>query len=191
MKRNAAVDPRAGLAAEVWDLTLAWYAADGVQPACLGLQDRHGLGVSALFALAGMAAFGCPVLDEAGLAQALRRAEAWQRAVIEPLRAARRGVREVPLTDAIAESAEGLRRTLLQQEIEAERLQQALVCADYPVAEVGRDVRDATRLDSAAARVNAWRYVQRAVAAPTARDQADVEAILAPLTQGLRGDDRA
>jgi len=62
----------------VWQLTLQWYAAEGVQPACLSLQDRHGIGVSALFALAGTAALGAPALSAEAMERTLDRAERWQ-----------------------------------------------------------------------------------------------------------------
>ncbi|MEX0448946.1 TIGR02444 family protein [Spiribacter sp. 221] len=116
-------------AAQVWALTLGTYSREGVAAACIGLQDRHGVGVSALLALMGLAALGYPVADARAMERVLARAEDWQWRVIEPLRRARRALRQAA-SDGIEEEAAGVRRALLAQEIETERLQQQLLVTD-------------------------------------------------------------
>lgn len=124
-------------AADVWALTLATYAGEGVAAACIGLQDRHGVGVSVLLALMGLAALGHPVPDARAMDAVLQRAEAWQRRVIEPLRGARRSLPHAAPA-VIEDSAKDVRRALLAQEIETERLQQQLIVADsLGIAAVG------------------------------------------------------
>ena len=124
------------IAAEVWARTLATYSAEGVAAACIGLQDRHGVGVSALLALMGLAVMGYPVAEAGAMERVLRRAEDWQRRVIEPLRGARRAL-PAAASKGIEEAAEGVRRTLLGQEIETERLQQRLLVTDVLNAMAG------------------------------------------------------
>jgi len=173
----------------VWQLTLKWYAAEGVQPACLALQDRHGIGVSALFALAGTAALGAPALSAEAMERTLDRAERWQRQVIEPLRQARRAIRPAaPDEPALHAEAEALRKALLQREIAAERLQQALVVADYSHSTTEPGV--SRSLDADAATVTAKVYMDRHVACLSAADQRHLEAIMAPLTRGTLTDPR-
>lgn len=113
----------------VWALTLKLYEAEGVQPACLQLQDQFGVGVSALFALMILGYLDGSPLNPAAVKQALSRAEQWQHTVIEPLRAVRRSLRDAAPEEQTA-SAEALRQSLLKQEIAAEKLQQALIISD-------------------------------------------------------------
>ena len=113
----------------VWELTCSVYATEAVADACIGLQDRHGIGVSALLALLAMAALGYPVAETARLEAVLARAERWQRAIIEPLRALRRRIPAAASADIEADAA-ALREHLIGREVEAERLQQALLVAD-------------------------------------------------------------
>ena len=173
----------------VWQLTLQWYAADGVQPACLALQDRHGIGVSALFALAGAAALGAPTLTTHAMDRALDRAERWQHQVIEPLRQARRAIRQAAPEEATLNTeAEALRKALLQREIAAERLQQALVVGDclHSTTEPGVN----STLDAEAAIATARIYIARYVSRLSSDDQRYLEAIMAPLTLGTMIDPR-
>lgn len=173
----------------VWQLTLRWYAAEGVQPACLALQDRHGIGVSALFALAGTAALGAPLLSAEAMERTLDRAERWQRQVIEPLRQARRAIRPAaPDEPALHAEAEALRKALLQREIAAERLQQALVVADHRQSVTEPEV--SRRLDAEAAMATATIYMNRYVTRLSSDDQRHLEAIMAPLTCGTLTDPR-
>ena len=112
-----------------WNLTLQLYDAKGVQPACLQLQDEFDVGVSALLTVIILGFLGQPPFTAPELKQTLKRATAWQQNVIEPLRAVRRGLREASPADQ-SEAVEALRKSLLSQEIAAEKIQQALICQD-------------------------------------------------------------
>lgn len=120
---------KTSIADDVWAWTLRVYAEEGVAAACIGLQDRHGVGVSVLLALMGLAARGHGVPEPGSMSVVLQRAERWQRSVIEPLRRARRGLSSAPPA-AIAGPAESVRQVLLAQEMETERLQQQLLVSD-------------------------------------------------------------
>lgn len=114
-----------------WALMLKLYDAEGVQPVCLQLQDEFDVGVSALLTVMIIAYLGEPPLTLSTIQQTLKRATQWQQTVIEPLRNVRRGLREVTPADQ-SEAAEALRKSLLSQEIAAEKIQQALICHDAP-----------------------------------------------------------
>ncbi len=150
-------------AAEVWSLTLATYAGEGVAAACIGLQDRHRVGVSALLALMGLAAVGYAVRDAHTMDRVLRRAEAWQERVIEPLRGVRRELPDAAPAE-IDKEARDVRRALLNQEIETERLQQELVVTDvlHNVTGMAGASTDVERMRSAesVARLYLARFVE-------------------------------
>lgn len=167
-------------AGEIWALTLTVYAGEGVATACIGLQDRHGVGVSVLLALMGLAALDYPLPAAQAMDTVLDRAEAWQRRVIEPLRASRRALPDAAPA-ALAVPAQTVRRALLAQEIETERLQQQLLVADVmkagaiPPRPPGRD-----RASQAAEPV-ARRYLARFVEVWTENEERALRTLLAAL----------
>lgn len=165
------------MADAVWQMTLALYDQPGVAPACLALQARQGIGVSALLALMGVAAAGYAPLEPARLPAVLARAQAWQREVIEPLRSARRGIRQASVP-VIAAPAESLRGALQDREIEAERLQQRLVIEDYEF----KAAAPSSWMDAVTRNAQAYLACQNKTA--SSGDEADLERILAPLLNG-------
>jgi len=114
---------------EFWAFSLRFYRSPGVSEACLELQDRHQADVNlVLFAL--WAADGGSRLDRAAFAAAERVARPWREAVTEPIRAARRALKDPP--DGFdAGTAATLRQQVLAVEIEAERLQQAAMASRF------------------------------------------------------------
>ncbi|MGZ6041496.1 MAG: TIGR02444 family protein [Asticcacaulis sp.] len=94
-------------AASFWDWAVAAYAAPGVAPACIALQDGHGQNVPLLLWAAWRGSRGMGV--DAGRAAELARA--WEADVIAPLRAVRRRLKtevtagddavHLPLRDAV------------------------------------------------------------------------------------------
>ncbi len=107
-----------------WDFSLAVYGREGVAPACLALQDRHGLDVNLLlFGLwAGTRGRALAAAELDGLIAAAR---PWQQGVVAPLRAARRwlkGQRPVP-----GQSAAILRGAIKERELDAEAIEQAIL----------------------------------------------------------------
>ncbi len=97
-----------------WRFSLEFYAQPGVMPACLALQDQHGLDVN-------LALFCCWVgepLDAAALAEAEALVREWRTQVVQPLRAVRRWLKQ---------RDDALRRAVAAQELAAEQRQQALL----------------------------------------------------------------
>jgi uncharacterized protein (TIGR02444 family) len=99
-----------------WDFAVRVYGAPGVGPACLELQDRHGVDVTMmLFCLWLGAERGerlgtrLPMLTEA--------AQAWRRDAVLPIRAARRWLK----SEAQGGEATALYQTVLRAEIDCER----------------------------------------------------------------------
>ena len=105
-----------------WGFSLAVYPRPGVEAACLGLQERHGLDVNLLlYALfAGVAGRRLGAAEIANIAAGIA---AWHEGVVRPLRRARRNAKAgLPPVDAAL--TEALRRRVADAEIEAERLEQ-------------------------------------------------------------------
>ncbi|XBQ17285.1 MAG: TIGR02444 family protein [Oceanicaulis sp.] len=104
-----------------WDFSLAVYGRPGVKEACLDLQSA-GFDVNLALFICWAAFTGrdpAPALDEAIETSAI-----WSGRVVKPLRAARDALKPAP--DFVdAEAAAALRKSILADELEAERLQQA------------------------------------------------------------------
>ncbi len=110
-----------------WDFSLGVYARSGVAPACLALQDRHGLDVNLLLFCCW--AGRCGRALTAGDLKALRAAaRPWHEGVVRPLRQARRW-----LKGQANASAQALRRDIKAQELEAERIEQHLLGETLPL----------------------------------------------------------
>jgi len=96
----------------LWEFALAFYSRDGVEAACLRLQDEAGVDVCELLWHAWLHHLG--LACDANPA-AVRR---WQREVTAPLRQLRRTLKPAASArDSVAE----LRQTLKQAELQAER----------------------------------------------------------------------
>lgn len=121
--------------ADFWNFSLGLYGRPGVAPACIALQDGFGLDVNLLL-------FCCwhgqanRRLGEEDLRRAIGAAEAWQREVVQPLRAVRRRLKAGVAPISAAE-CEALRRKVNDLELEGERIAQATLEA-LPVPAAGR-----------------------------------------------------
>jgi uncharacterized protein (TIGR02444 family) len=109
---------------EFWAASLELYARPDVAAACLRLQDERGLDVNLLLLCCWFARSGRGRLSEDDLATAEARAASWRRDVIEPLRAMRRELKELP--DG---ASSPLYVELKQLELRAEREEQRLLLA--------------------------------------------------------------
>jgi len=118
------------LAKAIWQVSLAVYSQPGIKAACLALQSDYRVRVGVLLALMGLPLFGHRALLMAEMADVLTRANAWQTAVIEPLRGVRNQLKAAAPVEIDA-GAQALRSQVLGNEIEAERQQQVLVVIDY------------------------------------------------------------
>lgn len=108
----------------LWEFSWWLYHQPGVGDACLALQDRRGLDVNLLLACVWAGRQG-RALSEADIAGLIDAAGDWQRQVVKPLRSTRRWLKHQ--TAAPPEPAEALRQEVKAQEIEAERLEQAIL----------------------------------------------------------------
>jgi len=144
-----------------WDFSKAVYTQNGVQPACLALQEG-GLDVNLALWIVWTVVYGRDPGPAIGAA--VERSALWSAQVVKPLRAARSGLKYPP--DFIEPgAAAALRKTVLAAELEAEHLEQLALeglsqsCPEHG----GEDLRSLalTRLEAYAARLGA--------AAPAAR----------------------
>jgi uncharacterized protein (TIGR02444 family) len=147
-----------------WDYALELYRREGVEAACLELQQRHGLDVNVVLLCCWLARRGIPV-DQATLAGFARAADAWQTELVRPLRAVRRQLKAAlakPRPGSIParwpELAAALRQRVLAVEIDGERLEQLLL------AELAADLAGGAMPGVALAGANLCRYWRFAAA---------------------------
>ncbi|HEY2050329.1 MAG TPA: TIGR02444 family protein [Caulobacteraceae bacterium] len=103
-----------------WDFILRIYAGDGVQPACLALQDDHGQCVPLLLWRVWTLTED-RLVDAEALASAVAIARAWHTEVIEPIRGVRRRLK-APLPPVDDEARLAFRQEIAARELTAERL---------------------------------------------------------------------
>jgi uncharacterized protein (TIGR02444 family) len=112
---------------DFWRYSLRVYREDGVQGACLALQDEALADVNLLLLCGWMASRGSS-LDQRRLRQAIARVHAWQSEVVAPLRQARRAHKRLAAEVAPArEAAAAMHRRLLALELELEYVEQSLL----------------------------------------------------------------
>ena len=110
-------------ASGLWDFSLAFYGRPEVEAACLTLQDGHGLDVNLVLLAAWAAHTGRRLTPSlAGRLRAI--GEAYQAAVMQPLRQARRALQPAAGDDPLAPLFADRRRALLRLELDFERLEQ-------------------------------------------------------------------
>jgi uncharacterized protein (TIGR02444 family) len=121
---------------DFWRFSLAIYRMDGVPPACLALQDGHGLDVNLMLFALWLASQG-RALSPDDISDADSAVMEWRSEAVVALRRVRRYLRSPPdAFDAKATSA--LRDRIKAVELEAERLQQEALFALRPVSSWGR-----------------------------------------------------
>ncbi len=110
-------------ASAFWDFSLELYGRPGVEAACLTLQDGHGLDVNLVLLAAWTACAGRPLAPP--LARRLRAlGDDHQARIMQPLRQARRALKDAEIVGALAPIAADRRRALLALELDLERLEQ-------------------------------------------------------------------
>jgi uncharacterized protein (TIGR02444 family) len=116
-----------------WDYALELYRKEGVEAACLELQQRHSVDVNIVLLCCWLGHRGI-VADEAILARISEVVEVWQDEVVRPLRAVRSRLKAaltMPQPGSVAarwrELAGALRQRVLALEIDGERLEQLLL----------------------------------------------------------------
>ena len=110
----------------LWRFSLRVYGAEGVEAACLRLQDDHGADVNLVLFCCWLGAAGYGRVAEPLLRSALAAAAHWRGRAVAPLRALRRSLKHDPAPLAAAD-AEPVRRKVLAAELEAEHALQTLL----------------------------------------------------------------
>lgn len=105
---------------EVWAFTVAMYGRDGVAKLCLDLQERCDLDVNMLLFMFFLGQKGLAPLSISALEASVRD---WRENVIKPLRQTRRHLRDDPRI-----SAQELRQKVKSDELQAERIEQHILC---------------------------------------------------------------
>ena len=113
------------MADTLWDFSLRIYGDEATQHACLALQDAHGADVNVALYLLWRASHG-ETLREDAVRAVDQAVEAWRTAVVAPLRAIRRAMKDAPLGPPPADR-ERLRSRVKALELEAEKTEQSLL----------------------------------------------------------------
>ena len=113
-----------------WRFSLSLYRQDGVPPACIALQDNHGVDVNVMLYGLWLATQGRKLSgqDMAGVNGLVR---GWRDDVVVPLRAVRRILKEPDIAFDTPDT-KALRERVKAVELEAERLQQETLFAQKP-----------------------------------------------------------
>lgn len=105
---------------EVWTFTVGMYGRDGVAKLCLELQDRCGLDVNMLLFMFFLGQKGLAPHSISALEDSVRD---WRDNVVIPLRQTRRFLR-----DQRRQSAQDLRQKVKADELQAEQIEQHILC---------------------------------------------------------------
>jgi uncharacterized protein (TIGR02444 family) len=116
-----------------WDFTLQVYGREGVSPAVIALQDTHRLDVDILLFCCWTGSTGRGPLGAAAIARAKTVADPWQAEVVNVLRTIRRRIKD-GFEGVPAGLPDALRKQILTQEIDAERLEQIMLEATVTAA---------------------------------------------------------
>ncbi|MPY71669.1 MAG: TIGR02444 family protein [Alphaproteobacteria bacterium] len=167
-----------------WDFSLAVYGTAGVPPACLELQERHGIDVNVMLFCTWTGASGRGAMSEAELRSALDAVAEWNSVVVCGMRAIRRRMKE-GMPPVPVERSEALRKVLMKLEVDCEHAEQLALAGavERPTDEtmdVGRRAADAV------GNIAAY-FALRGVRTDEA-DAANLATILAPALPGMDGE---
>jgi uncharacterized protein (TIGR02444 family) len=114
-----------------WTFSLEVYARNGVEAACLELQERHQLDVNLLLLCCWLGTRGIR-LGEAEVAGVRQQVGDWRARVILPLRTVRRHLKDLGTSPSrsiapLVDQVRSLRRRLQAAELDAERVEQAVL----------------------------------------------------------------
>jgi len=162
-----------------WAFSLEIYGRPGVPEALVAFQDARGADINLLLYCCWHAATGRGGLDRTTLAGLREKVAAWRAAVVEPLRDIRRGMKG-GIAGAPPDDAEALRGEVQRLEIEAERIEQALLATE--AASSGR--RDDTEAD---VRASLAAYCELLGAGAAGEAEAAVEVLLGAAFSATNG----
>ena len=111
-----------------WSFSLAAYNKPGVQKECLNLQDEHGIDVNMLLFCAFVGGEHRAVLPEFDIKAALEVVADWHKNIVSWLRQVRRALKPLATDQThVRLPAEFLRTSVKAAELEAERIEQAVL----------------------------------------------------------------
>lgn len=158
-----------------WDFSLALHARPGVADACLALQDRRDLDVNLLLFCCWQANRGIALSDD-DVSAVVAATRDWQSRVVVPLRGLRRHLGTLGRADA-----DPLRQGIKENELEAERLEQALLLRQAEALKRGA----AGGPDPKTAAANLGAYLRCLGVVADDRDRATLVVLLAAAFGGL------
>ncbi len=125
----------------LWDFVTWAYKRDGVEKACLSLQNRLKADVNIILFCIWLSHRGAGAANLATyLGTALKISRDWQRNLVEPIRTTRQNFKDLLETGSFADNerptAEALRERIKQNELDLERLQ---ILALYALVTTGND----------------------------------------------------
>jgi len=125
-----------------WDFSVVLYGRPGVAPACLGLQERHGIDVNLLMFCIWLAESGRGPISREPLEAAFSAVAEWHAQVVRTLRPLRRRLKYAfePVNAGLAKA---LRARIQKIEIDAEHIEQLTLAASHAAAAPARDDLDA------------------------------------------------
>lgn len=106
----------------LWQFALGFYRREGVEEACLALQDRFGADVTLLILCCFTGHHGA-MLDEVAVNELSGRFAPWAGCVVSPLREVRRYLKTLKPEEGGGEGASALRQEVKRLELQAEKLQ--------------------------------------------------------------------
>jgi uncharacterized protein (TIGR02444 family) len=113
---------------QFWAFSLKVYGAPAVQQECLDLQDRYGIDVNMVLFCAFVGAVHGAFLPDDDVRQAAIAVGEWNKNVVSSLREARRGLKPFAAEPPPLGAAAGALRTSVKAaELEAERIEQAII----------------------------------------------------------------
>jgi uncharacterized protein (TIGR02444 family) len=114
-----------------WDFSLRVYVSPGVAPACLALQERHGLDVNLLLLCCWLGHCRADAPTRADIARMVDAVAAWHQEVVRPLRFARRWLKS-PTPTVDPDLAADLRNAVKRLELDAEHIEQLALATALP-----------------------------------------------------------
>jgi uncharacterized protein (TIGR02444 family) len=160
-----------------WDFSVTLYDKPGVAPACLALQERHGVDVNALMFCLWLAASGRGPVPREELAASFAAVTAWHAQVVRTLRPLRQRLK-FGFDPVTAELVQGLRARIQKIEIDAEHIEQLTLAASPAAEALARPGLGAEEMAAHAAEHLAG-YFQHLGAEPESADRDQLCVILA------------
>jgi uncharacterized protein (TIGR02444 family) len=167
-----------------WDYSLDVYRRDGVSPALIAFQDRHGLDVNILLLCLWAGQSGRGKLDESDFQHVLAVSAGWNPEIVCAIRAVR-----IRLRDEIAlvpkDLSDAVRKQLLALEIECEHVEQLSLAAGLSRKEPGTGSSEQKLRDCG---LNLKAYFDRKGCAPDADDRRQLATILSAAFDDIGAD---